>query len=442
MDFEGSAIDQVFDTDNNPLLDGLFRNALAQVNTRSPDTDGPQQPELATDEEYGINHVPYTIGDSFDFDEEEGAVSALEEHENKSSSQGKKAIVDVDSLTPALIKDHLDQYCIGQERAKRKLAIAAYHHILRMRFITVNDMELDKSNVLLVGPTGTGKTLLAQSLADLLDVPFVIEDANEFTANGYVGSDVENVISRLIDAANGNISRAQKGIVFIDEIDKIARKSESPSITRDVSGEEVQATLLKLMEGHTVHVSPSKRKHPNASTMAINTKNILFICSGAFAGIEKQVKSRNLQKGTGIGFSASLGNRDTSTFDYNDLAHNDFIHYGLMPEFVGRLPIIAPLQALDKTALRAIFTEPKNSVFNQYYAILGIDFIHLTFSETAIDLMIEACIKQNTGARGLRTVVETVMEDIMFDAPDFKGRRFEVDEALVLKRLGLNHNVA
>jgi len=323
-------------------------------------------------------------------------------------------------LTPVEIKEILDSYVIGQEEAKKTLAVAVYNHYKRIdnQSIKTDDVELQKSNVLLLGPTGCGKTLLAQTLAKILNVPFAIADATTLTEAGYVGEDVENILLKLIQAADYDIEKAEKGIIYIDEIDKISRKSENPSITRDVSGEGVQQALLKIVEGTVASVPPQGgRKHPHQEFLQINTQNILFICGGAFEGLEKIVKDRTGKKS--IGFGAQIeSEKDTSKYKiFEQLLPQDLLKFGLIPEFVGRLPIVATLEELDKKALVDIVTKPKNALVKQYKKLFELDDVELEFEPEAIELIVDKAIERKTGARGLRSIIEDIMRNIMFEIP-------------------------
>ena len=321
--------------------------------------------------------------------------------------------------TPAEIKDILDSYVIGQEEAKKTLSVAVYNHYKRINSKKDNDdIEIQKSNVLLLGPTGCGKTLLAQTLAKILKVPFAIADATTLTEAGYVGEDVENILLKLIQAADYDVSKAEKGIIYIDEIDKISRKSENPSITRDVSGEGVQQALLKIVEGTIASVPPQGgRKHPHQDFIKINTENILFICGGAFEGLEKIVKDRVGKKS--IGFGAKIeSNNDIDKYKvFEQLLPQDLLKFGLIPEFVGRLPIIATLQELDRNMLIDIVTKPKNALIKQYKKLFELDNVELEFETEALELIVDKAIERKTGARGLRSIIEEIMRDIMFEVP-------------------------
>ena len=322
---------------------------------------------------------------------------------------------------PAEIKEILDEYVIGQDEAKKTLSVAVYNHYKRINNIEQDkkdDVEIQKSNVLLLGPTGCGKTLLAQTLAKILKVPFAIADATTLTEAGYVGEDVENVLLKLIQAADYDIEKAERGIIYIDEIDKISRKSENPSITRDVSGEGVQQALLKIVEGTVASVPPQGgRKHPHQELIQINTENILFICGGAFEGLEKIISNRVGKKSIGFGAEVNSNKQLEKSKAFEQLLPQDLLRFGLIPEFVGRLPIIVTLEELDKKALIDIVTKPKNALVKQYQKLVKLDNVELEFEPNALETIVDKAIERKTGARGLRSIREDIMRDIMFDIP-------------------------
>ena len=332
----------------------------------------------------------------------------------------------INLIKPEEMKAFLDEYVIGQDKAKKVLSVAVYNHYKRIMAGSDSDVELQKSNILMLGPTGSGKTLLARTIAKLLHVPFTIVDATVLTEAGYVGEDIESILTRLLQVADYNVPEAEQGIVFIDEIDKIARKGDNPSITRDVSGEGVQQGLLKLLEGSVVNVPPQGgRKHPDQKMIPVNTKNILFICGGAFDGIEKKIAQRlNTHV---VGYNAS---RKTATIDKNNMmqyiAPQDLKSFGLIPEIIGRLPVLTYLNPLDRNALRAILTEPKNSIIKQYIKLFEMDGVKLTFQPEVYEYIVDKAVEYKLGARGLRSIVETIMMDVMFEIPSEDQKEYEV----------------
>lgn len=357
------------------------------------------------------------------------------EHNLDSEQDGIDSVIKLDGVPkPKEICEFLDRYVIGQDAAKRFLSVAVYNHYKRLAQHKADDVDIEKSNIILVGPTGTGKTLLAKTIARLLDVPFTIVDATVLTEAGYVGEDIESLLTRLLQAADYDVPKAERGIVFIDEIDKIARKGDNPSITRDVSGEGVQQGLLKLLEGSIVNVPPQGgRKHPDQKMIPVDTKNILFICGGAFDGIERKIAQRLNSHTVGYSNTARKGVDRNNFLQY--VAPQDLKSFGLIPEIIGRLPILTHLEPLDRDALRRVLTEPKNAIIKQYIKLFEMDGVNLSFTPDALDLIVDKAIEYKLGARGLRSIVETIMMDAMFDIPSTDIKEFVVTSDYALQKL-------
>lgn len=356
----------------------------------------------------------------------------------------KSKLKNFSNIKPVDIKKHLDEYVIGQDEAKKSLAVAVYNHYKRISQPTDNDVDIEKSNIILVGETGTGKTLLAKTIAKFLEVPFAIVDATVLTEAGYVGEDIESLLVRLLQATDYDVEKAEQGIVFIDEIDKIARKGDNPSITRDVSGEGVQQGLLKLLEGSVVNVPPQGgRKHPEQKMIAVNTKNILFICGGAFEGIQKII-ARRLNTHT-VGYGMKEKNKDIDKNNFLQyIAPQDLRAFGLIPEIIGRLPVLTHLNPLDRDALRKILTEPKNALIKQYIELFKIDGIKLSFNDDALDFIVDKAIEFKLGARGLRSICEAIMLDVMFEYPSKKVKTLTIDKLFAesyFSKTELNHTL-
>lgn len=355
--------------------------------------------------------------------------------------QAASSDIDLENVPiPTQIKQYLDQYIIGQDSAKKYMSVAVYNHYKRLSQSNDDDIDIEKSNIIMVGPTGTGKTLIAKTIAKLLKVPFAIVDATVLTEAGYVGEDIESLLVRLLQACEYNVAEAERGIVFIDEIDKIARKSDNPSITRDVSGEGVQQGLLKLLEGSIVNVPPNGgRKHPEQKMIAVDTKNILFICGGAFDGIERKIAQRLNTQVVGFGKDSSkMQTMRSNLLDY--VAPQDLKSYGLIPEIIGRLPILTHLQPLDRNALRRILTEPKNAIIKQYVKLFKMDGVKLTIPDETLDFIVDKAIEYKLGARGLRSITETIMIDAMYEIPGSKRKSFNLTPEYAAKKLdAVNH---
>lgn len=359
----------------------------------------------------------------------------LKEYRHEESEKNNENIDLTSVPKPKEIHDFLNQYVIGQDDAKKYLSVAVYNHYKRLAQGKDDDVDIEKSNIIIVGPTGTGKTLLAKTIARFLNVPFTIVDATVLTEAGYVGEDIESLLTRLLQVADYNVEQAEKGIVFIDEIDKIARKGDNPSITRDVSGEGVQQGLLKLLEGSVVNVPPQGgRKHPDQKMIQVNTKNILFICGGAFDGIERKIAQRLNTHVVGYSTDAKKHNLQRDNF-LQYVSPQDLKSFGLIPEIIGRLPILTHLNPLNREDLRRILTEPNNAIIRQYKKLFNMDNVALTFTEEALDLIVDKAIEYKLGARGLRSIVESIMIDAMYSIPSTKTKKFEVTKDYALEKL-------
>lgn len=375
-----------------------------------------------------------------DDDEQAGAVKRARASRRKTAGQPVEAAKNKEIPKPHQIKEFLDQYIIGQDQAKKYLSVAVYNHYKRLEQPSDPDgVEIEKSNIIMVGPTGTGKTLIARTIAKILDVPFTIVDATVLTQAGYVGEDIESLLTRLLQVADYDVARAQRGIVFIDEIDKIARKGDNPSITRDVGGEGVQQGLLKLLEGSVVNVPPQGgRKHPEQPMIAVDTKDILFICGGAFEGIEQAIAHR--LNSSFVGFSTDAATRRIERDRFmSHVAPQDLRTFGLIPEIIGRLPVLTHLLPLDRDALRRILTEPKNAIIRQYIKLFEMDGVKLEFEPAALDFIVDKAIEFKLGARGLRSIVETIMMNPMYDIPSSKEKTFTVTPAYCAEQLEAAH---